>query len=300
MTKRKKYHPQLRLNAEEKPGRSDVPTPWPASTEPLDRAEEMALLRRWKNAGDTAARDRVIQANIRFTVSVAVQFQGCGLPLRDLVTEGILGMMVAIDRFDPERGFKFITYAVWWIKQKITYAIHRDHLVRLPDNFKQTLYQYRRREQAALSQGQDPDQEKIVREMKLTKEQEKGLEVMTSQIISIDVFDSLHDDNGDYFKDFTPSFLADFSTLIKVNEKLERTDRQKKVTDALAGANLDDRERLILTRRFGLDRKPAETLEEIGLTLGLTRERVRQIQVEIFEKIQKIPALKAAFKDIEK
>ena len=300
MTKRKKYHPQLRLNAEEKPGRSDVPTPWPASTEPLDRAEEMALLRRWKNAGDTAARDRVIQANIRFTVSVAVQFQGRGLPLCDLVAEGILGMMVAIDRFDPERGFKFITYAVWWIKQKITYAIHRDHLIRLPDNFKQTLYQYRRREQAALSQGQDPDQEKIVREMKLTKEQEKGIEVMTSRIISIDVFDSLHDDNGDYFKDFTPSFLADFSTLIKVNEKLERTDRQKKVTDALAGANLDDRERLILTRRFGLDRKPAETLEEIGLTLGLTRERVRQIQVEIFEKIQKIPALKAAFKDIEK
>jgi len=233
-------------------------------------------------------------------VNIAKRYQNQTVPMADLVAEGMLGLIVALDRFDPDRGFKFITFAVWWIKQKITYAIHRDHLVKLPDNFKQTIYQYRRREQEALANGQHPDQEKIVREMKLTKEQKKGIEVMTSRIISIDVFDSLHDDNGDYFKDFTPSFLADFSTLIKVNENLERTDRQKKVTDALAGANLDDRERLILTRRFGLDRKPAETLEEIGLTLGLTRERVRQIQVEIFEKIQKIPALKAAFKDIEK
>ena len=274
--------------------------PWPKSHKPLPRDEEIACIRAWQVHGDTKAREKVLLANVRFVVNIAKKyiFQQA-LPLADLVAEGMLGLIVALDRFDPERGFKFITFAVWWIKQKITYAIHRDHLVRLPDNFKQTLYQYRRREQAALSQGQDPDQEKIVREMKLTKEQEKGIEVMTSRIISIDVFDSLHDDNGDYFKDFTPSFLADFSTLIKVNEKLERTDRQKKVTDALAGANLDDRERLILTRRFGLDRKPAETLEEIGLTLGLTRERVRQIQVEIFEKIQKIPALKAAFQDIK-
>ena len=273
--------------------------PWPQSHEPLPRDEEIACIRAWRENQDENASERVILANVRFVINIAKRYQNQTVPMADLVAEGMLGLIVALDRFDPDRGFKFITFAVWWIKQKITYAIHRDHIVKLPDNFKQIIYQYRRREQDALAKGQHPDQEKIVREMKLTKEQKKGIEVMTSRIISIDVFDTLFDEKGDYYKDFTPSFLADYSTVYEMYEKLERTDRQKKVTDALAGANLDDRERHILTRRFGLDRKPPETLEEIGLTLGLTRERVRQIQVEIFEKIQKIPALKAAFQDIK-
>jgi len=272
-----------------KPGRSDVPIPWPASTEPLDRAEEMALLRRWKNAGDTAARDRVIQANIRFTVSVAVQYQGRGLPLCDLVAEGILGMLVAIDRFEPERGFKFISYAVWWIRQKILVAVHGDRTVKMPENFMQIFRAYRTLEHDRLHRGLDADFDELVAELNLNADQISGLRMMVLGNFSWqNLVDQYTQDRTD--NEFTPAFLADANA----PDAIERVPEDQERTEAVAAilGDLEPRERYILERYYGLDGEPPQNLDEIGRQLNLTRERVRQIRLKIFAKLAKIERLK--------
>ena len=283
-----------------KPGRSDLPMPWPASIDPLDRFEELSLIRRWKNTGDTAARDRVIQANIRFTVSMAKGFQGRGLPLCDLVAEGILGLIIALDRFDPNRGYKFISYAVWWIRQKIQVATHGDRDVTLPVNFLQIYRRYRSLEQALLREGKDAIFEAITHEMDLNADQAHGLMMMVMSNFSwqtvVDYYkqhDRANDSN-------IPPFIVDPDALDALGA-LEKTqvaqERAEKIA-ALLG-DLGERERYIIARHYGLDDEPPQTFNEIGRHLNLTRERVRQIQVKIFNKLEKIDMLEILHAEIE-
>ena len=268
--------------------KSDVPQPWPTSTDPLDQFEETELLRRWKESGDTAARDRVIQGNIRFVISVAREYQGRGLPLSDLVAEGVLGMMTATDRFDPDRGFKFISYAVWWIRQKISTALHAECTIRVPDNYMQKFRDFRTLEQEYLKQGLDPDFERIVAEMELTDDQVRGLRLM---ILGNFSWQNLDDPDGENDKDFSPLFLADEGALEALETGIE-TQQRRAAIDALL-ADLKPRDRYVIDRCYGLDGDAPQTLEEIGRQLSLTRERIRQIRVQIVNKLKKNDRLKA-------
>ena len=282
MTKRKKYHPRPQLD----PGRSDLPEPWPASIDPLGRDEELQLIRRWKNDGDTAARDRVIQANIRFAVSVAKDFQGRGLPLCDLAAEAIIGMLAALDRFDPDRGIKFISYAVWWIRQKVQTAVHGNRTIRVPEHYMQIFRRFRTQEQSLLRQGLDADFEDLA--AGLHPDQVRGLRMMVLGHFS---WQQLADQYSDIDVDFTPRYLADDNAL----ETLESGPEAQELSAALEAilGDLEPRDRYIIERYYGLDGEPPQTLEEIGRQLSLTRERIRQIRVQLFAKLKKNERLKA-------
>ena len=242
----------------------------------LSREEEVELATRAR-AGDQEAIEKLIVSNLRYVVSVARRYLGYGLALTDLINEGNMGLIEAAKRFDPTRGVKFITYAVWWIRQAITHAVaEQGGVVALPvrqlDKLRKVLVRYRRYVQQT---GVEPSSDELAEELDLPpKEVEAILNVYRH--LSLDA--PIGDEGETSFLDFLHS-----EALPSGEEAYLKSTLTKEIQELLG--ELPAREQEVLRQRFGLDGDP-KTLEEIGAGLGLTRERVRQIEARAKERLR--------------
>ncbi len=240
--------------------------------------EEVSLARRIK-LGDKAAMGKLVKANLRFVVSVAKQYQNQGMTLPDLINEGNLGLMKAAQRFDETRGFKFISYAVWWIRQAILQALaEQARIVRLPVNKIGSLNRINRAF-AKLEQEyeREPSSVEIAELLEMAPEEVKEAMRTNGRTISMDAPISSEEDNTMYDVMMNPETPSPDRNLI--NESLAY-----EIERALS--SLSPREAKVVKLYFGINMKHPYTLEEIGEELGLTRERVRQIKEKAIKRIQ--------------
>ena len=243
-----------------------------SATPLLTPAEEMRLAMRVKN-GDEAARDHMIRANLRLVAKVAYDYVNLGLPLDDLISEGNLGLMKAIDRFDPTKGAKLSTYAVWWIKQHIRRALsHQVRTIRLPVHLIDKLSLMRRIEEGLGDElGREPTVEEVA---KVTGVNPTKLEFLKD---SSRPPNSLGAPLGDDDRDgFTRGDLVADERAAMPDTKVSEQDILGQIDGLLDG--LEGRERTIIEQRFGLCGEKRKTLSEVGEEFGVSRERIRQIQ----------------------
>ena len=245
----------------------------------LSIEDEITLAARIKR-GDRAAREQMIKANLRLVVKIARDYEGLGLPLLDLVSEGNIGLMKAVERFDPAKGGKLSTYAAWWIKQSIKRALaNQAKTIRLPVHLVDKISRMRR---VAISLqevlGREPTDDELGEEMGMTASRVSQLRTAAIRPASLDA--PIGDDDSNNFAEIVQDENADTPY-----EQLEG----KTVTDMLQGMveDLDPREATILRYRFGLDGGTEKTLEEVGQHFGVTRERVRQIQNIALNKLRR-------------
>ncbi len=244
----------------------------------LTASEEVVLAKRIEE-GDNGAKDRLIEANLRLVVSIAKKYIGKGLVLLDLIQEGNLGLIKAVDRFDYKKGFKFSTYATWWIKQSVTRAID-DHsrTIRIPVHMVETINKLVR-VQRKLHQKleREPSYDDIAEEMGITSERVREIMKLSQEPISLET--PVSEDENSYIGDFVedlkveaPSDAAFFTMLQEQLQKVLNT--------------LNDRERKIIESRFGLNDGHPRTLEEVGREFGITRERIRQVEFKALDKLR--------------
>jgi RNA polymerase primary sigma factor len=246
----------------------------------LTREEEVKLARRIKR-GDQAARQQMIKANLRLVVKIAHDYSSYGLPLLDLISEGNIGLMKAVERFDPKKGGKLSTYAAWWIKQSIKRALaNQSKTIRLPVHLVDKIARMRRvAMQLAEEFGREPTDEELAEELLMTPAKIAQLRTAAIRPASLDATVGQEEDGaslGDMIGDesaHTPSDLLSDKNL------------RKSVMDLLHV--LDERELKIITMRFGLDGKKEMTLEEVGKKFKVTRERIRQLQNIALRKIKR-------------
>jgi RNA polymerase primary sigma factor len=235
----------------------------------LTREEEVELATRAQN-GDQEALDKLIRSNLRYVVSVARKYIGCGLSLADLINEGNIGLIQAAKRFDPTRGVKFITYAVWWIRQAIMHGLaEQGGTVRLPLKQMGTLHKIAENYRQHISRtGVEPTSSELSKALELPPEEVETILRVYRSYLSLDA--PISNDG-----DVSHLDLLQSKTLPSVEETYIKSTLTEEISDLLN--QLPPRERQILRMRFGFDDEP-KTLEEIGKMLGLSRERVRQIE----------------------
>ena len=242
----------------------------------LDRDEEYKLAVMAKK-GDSYARNRLVEANLRFVVSIAKQYQNRGLPLSDLISEGNIGLLTAMDKFEPEKGYHFISYAVWWIRQSILKAIgEKSRMIRLPMNRTADLVQILQVKTNLEENGyNDASIEDIAAECGMTKEQVLEVMQMSREVSSLDAPVGAEDDSS--FGDFIESDLQKPDEVV-MDEALKES--VKKILDTLP-----ERERGIIALRFGLEGKKPMSLKEVGELYNLTKERIRQIEKKVLGQL---------------
>ncbi|MFB6285844.1 MAG: RNA polymerase sigma factor RpoD/SigA [Candidatus Bipolaricaulia bacterium] len=246
---------------------------------PLLNAEQERHLARRVQDGDDDAKAELASANLRLVVSIAKRYSHFGLPLLDLVQEGSLGLMRATEKFDPERGYKFSTYATWWIRQSITRAITQtSRAIRLPESLVQRLRQLHQAEAAWMdAHGEMPSDDDLAQELGIPVDQVHQARQAPQNLTSLDMpFD---DDSGDELG----QLIEDDKSTTPLRTALQALQR-----DELAKAfrTLTERERHVLELRYGLNGHEPHTLEGAGLAFDLSRERIRQIQNEGLEKLR--------------
>jgi RNA polymerase primary sigma factor len=245
----------------------------------LTREQERDLAKRIK-AGDKAALDQLVRANLRFVVSIAKQYSNQGLSLEDLINEGNLGLIKAAHRFDEERGFKFISYAVWWIRQAMLQSLaEHSRIVRLPLNRAGTLYRIGKvSRQLDQELGRTPNAEEIAARLNIPVQEVADTMVIANTHVSLDdPYSSEKDDTAlvDYLTDEKQASPDEDTYAAALSDDLER-----------ALGTLSDRERNILTMYFGLGGEEPMTLEDIGKRMKLTRERIRQIKEKAIQRLR--------------
>jgi RNA polymerase primary sigma factor len=245
----------------------------------LTAAEERELARR-KDAGDEAAKRKLIESNLRLVMSITRNYTKAGVPLLDLIQEGNLGLIRAVEKFDYKLGFKLSTYATWWIRQAVTRALaDQGRTIRLPVHVAEQVRRAQRsRRQLAQKLNRDPSVDEIAQDAGFTPERVRELFELVEDPVSLET------PVGD-----GESMVAD---LIE-DERAESPDgasaeRARSVELAAAVERLNPRMRHVVTRRFGLDGKPPQTLEEVGADLGITRDRVRQLETRALRELRAV------------
>ena len=238
-------------------------------------------------AGDFQARQAMIEHNLRLVVSIAKNYLGRGLPMSDLIEEGNLGLMHAIGKFEPERGFRFSTYASWWIRQSIERALmHQARLVRLPVHIVRELNQVLKARRALEALRSQDGQEAVVRAEEIAARLNLPLSHVSDLLAYAELpssLDSPVDRNGEGGESMM-DLVADEQAVDPLGHRLSH---ELEVLLAHGMAALNEREREVLAGRYGLADREPETLDVLAIRLGLTRERIRQIQIEALNKLKR-------------
>lgn len=244
----------------------------------LTREEEIELARRAK-AGDKEALKKLVESNLRFVVSVAKKYLGCGLPLHDLIAEGILGLIEAARRFDPDKGVKFISYAVWWIRQSIMQALaQQTGAVKIPVKQAVLVNKITRSYGELLKKlGREPTTEELAEYVGMDAREIERLLTVCQVPLSLDT--PIGDEEDTTFKDFLKG-----EGTAEVEEKVVREELKQSIQEMLE--QLTPQEKKIIIMRFGLDGNEPKTLREIGELLGISRERVRQLETRAKKKMR--------------